>query len=62
MRKKKRSDHMHQKQCAKAYGSKPRPLVGLVGSVSKNVLARGFKVSEPNHAGGRFRTGHLAFK
>ncbi len=30
------------------YGRRPRPLSGPVGSVSKNVLARGFKVSEPN--------------
>ncbi|EPJ6840213.1 IS3 family transposase [Pseudomonas aeruginosa] len=32
------------------YGRKPRPLSGPVGSVAKNVLARGFKVSEPNRA------------
>lgn len=32
------------------YGRRPRPLSGPVGSVAKNVLARGFKVSEPNRA------------
>lgn len=32
------------------YGWRPRPLSGPVGSVAKNVLARGFKVSEPNRA------------
>jgi len=32
------------------YGRRPRPLSGAVGSVAKNVLARGFKVSEPNRA------------
>ncbi|WP_282273475.1 IS3 family transposase [Stenotrophomonas sp. PS02298] len=32
------------------YGRKPRPLSGPVGSVAKNVLARGFKVCEPNRA------------
>jgi len=32
------------------YGRRPRPLSGPVGSVAKKVLARGFKVSEPNRA------------
>ena len=32
------------------YGRRPRPLSGPVGSVAKNVLARGFKVNEPNRA------------
>lgn len=32
------------------YGRRPRPLSGPVGSVAKTVLARGFKVSEPNRA------------
>ena len=32
------------------YGRRPRPLSGPAGSVAKNVLARGFKVSEPNRA------------
>lgn len=32
------------------YGRRPRPLSGPVGSVAKNVLARGFKVSEANRA------------
>lgn len=32
------------------YGRRPRPLSGPVGSVAKNVLARGFKVSKPNRA------------
>jgi len=32
------------------YRRRPRPLSGPVGSVAKNVLARGFKVSEPNRA------------
>ena len=32
------------------YGRRPRPLSGPVGSVAKNVLARGFKESEPNRA------------
>lgn len=32
------------------YGRRPRPLSGPVGSVANNVLARGFKVSEPNRA------------
>lgn len=32
------------------YGRRPRPLSGPVGSVAKNVLARGFKVSEPIRA------------
>lgn len=32
------------------YGRRPRPLNGPVGSVASNVLARGFKVSEPNRA------------
>lgn len=31
---------------------RPRPLSGPVGSVAKNVLARGFKVSEPKIAAG----------
>ena len=30
------------------YGQRPRPLSGPVGSVAKNVLARGSEVSEPN--------------
>jgi len=32
------------------YGRRPRPLNGPAGSVASNVLARGFKVSEPNRA------------
>lgn len=35
------------------YGRRPRPLSGPVGSVAKNVLARGFKVREPNRASRR---------
>lgn len=31
-------------------GRRPRPLSGPAGSVAKNILARGFKVSEPNRA------------
>lgn len=37
-------------QAMVGYGRRPRPLSGPVGSVAKNVLARGFKVSEPNRA------------
>lgn len=32
------------------YARRPRPLSGPAGSVANNVLARGFKVSEPNRA------------